>query len=102
MKTLGPVDVVISPVRSVLLALGFGFSYPILCGDINLDQLMGILKPSVLLPLLNDEIEQGGIMAGAVSIRGDLSAVQGRLKSAGLPTRVELTASFGKALAIAL
>ncbi len=58
----GGVDVVVSPVMSTLLGVpGVGLaSYPLVQGDINLAQLLRMLRPTLLLPLLNHEIAHEG------------------------------------------
>lgn len=71
-------------------------------GDLNLMKLMKMLKPKVLIPLLNTETKQEGPLALLLSERGDYKRVAEELKEAGLTTRVEFPAPSGEALAIAL
>ena len=70
----------------------------------NLLQLLQLLKPKVLLPLLNHEIDQEGPLASLLTERGNAqaSAVRQLLVSKGMDTRVEMAAPPGETLAIAL
>ncbi len=62
------------------------------------------MSPSqVLVPLLNADIDSTGpLYARAVFERGTVDSVRQQLKHAGLPTRLELPAPPGEALAVAL
>ncbi|MEW5304056.1 MAG: hypothetical protein WDW38_003450 [Sanguina aurantia] len=100
-RAISPVDVVISPVKSVIMQIG-PIPYPLVQGDLNLMKLMKMLKPKVLIPLLNTETKQEGPLALLLSERGDYQRVAQELQEAGLSTRVEFPAPSGEALAIAL
>lgn len=43
---MGPVDVVISPIKTASLGLG-SFTFPLTMGALNLQKLLKILKPKV-------------------------------------------------------
>ncbi|KAG2501068.1 hypothetical protein HYH03_000887 [Edaphochlamys debaryana] len=101
---LGPnarVDVVVAPVITTLLGVGPA-SYPLVQGDDNLLQLLRLLQPQVLLPLMNHDIDHSGPLTTIMWQRGDERAVRELLRSAGLKTRVEYAAPPGEALALAL
>lgn len=69
-------------------------------GDINLIKLLRLLKPNVLLPLNNHEIDWAGPLGDLVFNRGDsaVGAVQEQLKTAGLgATKVVLPPRPGQA-----
>ncbi len=63
---------------------------------------MQVLRPQVLLPLMNHEIDHAGPMAAMLWDRGSATGLEGQLRQAGLGTRVEYPAPPGEALAIAL
>ena len=95
------VDVVVSPARTVLLGIGSA-AYPLVMGDMNLLKLLHLLRPKVLVPLLNAEIDQKGPLASLIIERGDLAQLQVDLISAGLNTRVEFAAPPSESMAVAL
>ncbi|GFR40167.1 hypothetical protein Agub_g724 [Astrephomene gubernaculifera] len=97
----GGVDVVVSPVVSTLLGAGPA-SYELVQGASNLVSLLRLLRPKVLLPLLNHELDASGPLAALLRQRGDERAVQEVLRREGLATRVEYPAPPGEALALAL
>ncbi|WIA11643.1 hypothetical protein OEZ85_011746 [Tetradesmus obliquus] len=97
---VGPVDVVVSPVQSVLLA-----GYPLLKGDTDLLKLLKLLQPKVLVPLLNADLDQEGKLTTLMSVRGSSLAadVRQQLAAAGLSgTKLEYPAPPGESLALAL
>ncbi len=93
------VDVLVSPVKSVLVGTA-DFGYPAVLGDINLMKLVKLLNPTVLVPLMNSEIDQEGPLAGIVVERGSYKETKRLL--ADLPTRLEFPAPPGEAVAVAL
>jgi hypothetical protein len=98
----GAVDVVVTPVKSTLMNLGAG-AYPLVLGDINLQQLLRLLGPKVVVPLLNAEIDQEGLLSQLLIERGrGAEGLQAQLAAAGIRVRVDLPAPPGEALAIAL
>ncbi|KAG1669006.1 hypothetical protein FOA52_000599 [Chlamydomonas sp. UWO 241] len=99
---LGTVDVVVSPVQTTLFGPTPALGYPVVMGDINLMRLLKALRPKVLVPLLNHEIDQEGPLAPAVFNRGNVDSVRQQIKDCGLATRVELPAPPGESMAIAL
>uniref|UniRef100_A0A7R9VFK0 Metallo-beta-lactamase domain-containing protein n=1 Tax=Chlamydomonas euryale TaxID=1486919 RepID=A0A7R9VFK0_9CHLO len=100
---LGSVDVVVTPVESTILgSREAGVGYPVVMGDINLMRLLKQLRPKVLVPLLNAQIDAEGPLSPAVFQRGDVAAVRQQLADAGLSTRLEMPAPPGETLAIAL
>lgn len=101
LRNVGEVDVVISPVNSTLLNMGLG-SYPLTQGDINLSQLLRVLKPKVLVPLLNTDINTDGALTSLLSYRGQWEGLKEELEQQGILVRVDLPAVPGEALAIAL
>ncbi|KXZ43246.1 hypothetical protein GPECTOR_96g712 [Gonium pectorale] len=100
-QQLGAVDVVVSPVVTTLLGVGPA-SYELVQGDRNLVQLCRQLRPKVLLPLMNHEMEASGPLTSVVWQRGDPAVVSELLRREGLDTRVEFPAPPGEALALAL
>ncbi|KAF5834786.1 beta-lactamase superfamily domain-containing protein [Dunaliella salina] len=54
-SNVGQVDMVVSPISSSLVGVG-PVAMPLVMGDINLVKLLKILKPKVLVPLLNAEL----------------------------------------------
>ncbi|GAX85898.1 hypothetical protein CEUSTIGMA_g13314.t1 [Chlamydomonas eustigma] len=101
LKNLGKVDVVISPVKTTLLG-NASAGYPLVMGDVNIMKLISLLKPKVLVPLLNAEIDQEGPLSSIVVDRGDYQAVTKQITSAQPETRVEFPAPPGEAFAVAL
>ncbi|KAG2448894.1 hypothetical protein HYH02_006242 [Chlamydomonas schloesseri] len=105
---LGPeegVDVAVSPVVTTLLGLPGvrPASYPLVQGDQNLTALLRVLKPKVLLPLLNHDIDHRGPLTNIMWQTGEERAVADVLRQAGLSdVRVEYPAPPGEALALAL
>ncbi|EFJ52312.1 hypothetical protein VOLCADRAFT_86608 [Volvox carteri f. nagariensis] len=98
----GPVDVVVSPVVSTLLGVGPA-SYELVQGASNLVRLLRLLRPKVLLPLLNHDMEASGPLTAIMWQKGDDRAVTELLRREGLTdTRVEYPAPPGEALALAL
>jgi len=98
---VGQVDMVISPISSSLLGVG-PVAYPLVMGDINLVKLLKILKPKVLVPLLNAEIDHTGPLAALIQDRGGYDKLRADLQAAGLTTKVEFPAPPCEQLAIAL
>ncbi|GAX77995.1 hypothetical protein CEUSTIGMA_g5437.t1 [Chlamydomonas eustigma] len=101
LKNLGKVDVVISPVKTTLLG-NASAGYPLVMGDLNIMKLISLLRPKVLVPLLNAEIDQEGPLSSIVVDRGDYQAVTKQITSAQPETRVEFPAPPGEAFAVAL
>ena len=99
--TLCRVDVVVSPVKTTLLGVPVA-AYPLVLGDINLMKLLGLLRPKVLVPLLNAEIDQEGPLAGLIVERGTYDDVARQMKASKLDTRLEFPAPPGESLSIAL
>ncbi|KIY94634.1 hypothetical protein MNEG_13329, partial [Monoraphidium neglectum] len=65
--------------------------------------LLRLLKPSVLVPLLNAELDEEGGLTTLMSRKGDLSQLRDALASAGLgAVDVDMPAPPGEAFAIAL
>jgi hypothetical protein len=66
-------------------------------------QLLRLLRPSVLVPLLNADLDQEGGLTALMSTRGDLAALRDTLAAAGLSdVDVDMPAPPGEAFAIAL
>uniref|UniRef100_A0A061RPC4 Zn-dependent hydrolase of the beta-lactamase fold protein n=1 Tax=Tetraselmis sp. GSL018 TaxID=582737 RepID=A0A061RPC4_9CHLO len=78
-RRLSPVDVVISPVTTVELA-----GFPLVQGRDNIVELLRILRPSVLVPLLNGSFAAEGALSGRLETRGSLGELPGLLKANGL------------------
>ncbi|GLC34554.1 hypothetical protein PLESTB_001248800 [Pleodorina starrii] len=98
----GHVDAVVSPVVSTLLGVGPA-SYELVQGGSNLVSLLRLLRPKVLLPLLNHEMDASGPLTSIMWQRGDERTVAELLRREGLgDTRVEYPAPPGEALALAL
>eukprot|EP00197_Chlamydomonas_leiostraca_P013760 CAMPEP_0202865702 /NCGR_PEP_ID=MMETSP1391-20130828/6305_1 /ASSEMBLY_ACC=CAM_ASM_000867 /TAXON_ID=1034604 /ORGANISM="Chlamydomonas leiostraca, Strain SAG 11-49" /LENGTH=283 /DNA_ID=CAMNT_0049545569 /DNA_START=222 /DNA_END=1072 /DNA_ORIENTATION=+ len=99
---VGKVDVVISPIVTALLGVGAA-AYPLTQGDMNLLQLLKLLQPQVLVPLLNSEMEHEGPLRVLIQERGDYEGVRQQLVKAGLGSvRLEFPAPPGESMAIAL
>jgi hypothetical protein len=60
------VDVVVSPVQTTLFGPSPALGYPVVMGDMNLLRLLQALRPKVLVPLLNAEIDAEGPLAPAI------------------------------------
>jgi hypothetical protein len=101
LRQAGPVDVVVTPVMSTLMNLGAG-AYPLVLGDINLQRLLQQLRPKVVVPLLNAEIDQEGPLSQLLIERGSTQGLQAQLAAAGIAARVDFPAPPGESLAIAL
>lgn len=87
-----------SPVVDVLLG-----GYPLVKGDAELPRLLRLLKPAVLVPLLNAELDEEGGLTALMSRRGDVKSLKGALAAAGLGSvDVDMPAPPGEAFAIAL
>ncbi|GIL72036.1 hypothetical protein Vretimale_562 [Volvox reticuliferus] len=98
----GPVDVVVSPVVSTMLGVGPA-SYELVQGASNLVKLLRLLRPKVLLPLLNHDMDASGPLTSILWQKGDEHGVAELLRREGLTdTRVEYPAPPGEALALAL
>ena len=95
------VDVVVSPIKTTLLGVDAA-AYPLVMGDMNLLRLLGLLRPTVLVPLLNAEIDQEGPLSGLIVERGSYEQVKGQLVASGLGVRMEFPAPPGESLSIAL
>jgi len=79
--------------------------YPLLKGDTDLTTLLKLLKPKVLVPLLNADLDQEGQLTSMMSVRGSSAAEDLRqaLARAGLSgTKLEYPAPAGESLALAL
>jgi hypothetical protein len=80
-------------------------SYPLLKGDTDIAALLKLLRPKVLVPLLNAELDQEGSLTPIMSVRGssESGAVRQVLAAAGLSgVRLEMPAPPGESLALAL
>eukprot|EP00879_Flechtneria_rotunda_P013078 GHRR01013658.1.p1 GENE.GHRR01013658.1~~GHRR01013658.1.p1 ORF type:complete len:460 (+),score=87.93 GHRR01013658.1:29-1408(+) len=100
LQGLGPVDVVVSPVQGVLLG-----GYPLLKGDTNLISLLKLLRPKVLVPLLNADLDQEGQLASLMLVKGSSAAadIRQQLAASGLAdTKLEYPGPPGESLALAL
>lgn len=97
-RSVGRVDVVVSPVLDVLLG-----GYPLVKGEQELVKLLRLLRPAVLVPLLNAELDEEGSLVSLMSKRGDIQALRDTLAKAGLgDVDVDMPAPPGEAFAIAL
>lgn len=80
--------------------------YPLLKGDSDIVQLLKLLKPKVLIPLLNaGTLEESGQLTPIMSVKGSSAAavLRQRLAEAGLAgTKLEYPAPPGESLAVAL
>jgi hypothetical protein len=79
--------------------------YPLLKGDTDLTTLLKLLKPKVLVPLLNADLDQEGQLTSVMSVRGSSAAEDLRqaLAAAGLSaTKLEYPAPPGESMALAL
>lgn len=84
----------------------FTVRYPLLKGDADIVKLLKLLRPKVLVPLLNaDTLAESGSLTPLMSVRGSSAAavLRQRLAAAGLETtKLEFPAPPGEALALAL
>mmetsp|Transcript_6204 Transcript_6204/g.15978 ORF Transcript_6204/g.15978 Transcript_6204/m.15978 type:complete len:345 (+) Transcript_6204:138-1172(+) len=78
-RRIGTVDVVVSPVVSVDVA-----GFPLVKGYDGVAELARILRPSVIVPLLNGDIEQEGPLSQAVSSRGSVAELPELLRKRGV------------------
>lgn len=80
------------------------YRYPLLKGDTDLTALLKLLKPKVLVPLLNADLNQEGQLTPLMSVRGSSAAdaVRSQIAAAGLNVRLEYPAPPGESLALAL
>ncbi len=101
LRQAGAVDVVVTPVKSTLMNLGAG-AYPLVQGDMNLQQLLQLTKPKVVVPLMNAEIDQEGPLSQLLIERGETQGLEEQLRSAGMQVRVDFPAPAGESMAIAL
>ncbi|GLI64083.1 hypothetical protein VaNZ11_007252 [Volvox africanus] len=98
----GHVDVVVSPVVSEMLGVGPA-SYELVQGASNLVKLLRLLRPKVLLPLMNHEMDVSGPLTSIMWQKGNERGVAELLRREGLADiRVEYPAPPGEALALAL
>lgn len=66
-------------------------------------KLLRLMRPKVLLPLLNHDMDASGPLTSIMWQRGDAQAVAELLQREGLTdTRIEYPAPPGEALALAL
>lgn len=80
-------------------------SYPLLKGDTDLTKLLRLLRPKVLVPLLNADLDQEGLITPLMSVRGSSAAdaLRRQLAAAGLgDIRLEYPAPPGESLSLAL
>mmetsp|Transcript_40508 Transcript_40508/g.90039 ORF Transcript_40508/g.90039 Transcript_40508/m.90039 type:complete len:157 (+) Transcript_40508:648-1118(+) len=98
---VGKVDVVVSPITTTLVGVS-PVGYPVVLGDTNLQALLKLLQPKVLVPLMNADINQEGPLSSIVQERGSVDQARQQLRQLGLDTRMEMPAPPGEALAIAL
>jgi len=78
-RALGPVDLVVSPVTSVDLA-----GFPLVKGYDNILELLRTLKPSVVVPLLNNSFDSDGLLVSTISSKGALDDLPARLEGNGI------------------
>lgn len=78
--------------------------YPLLRGDSDLVQLLKLLQPKVLVPLLNADLVESGQLKALMSVKGSSAAavLRQRLTAAGVQAKLEYPAPPGESLAIAL
>lgn len=69
-------------------------------GDKGIVPLLRLLRPSVLVPLLNDSIGQEGPLSAAIAIQGDLPGLPDKLARAGVRVLVAEPAEPGKVTTI--
>jgi hypothetical protein len=86
-REVAPVDVMITPVTSQ----GVGYwllQIPLVAGYTQLEPLMRILRPTVLVPLMNAEFTYGGLFSPIVAKLGTLEGLPGRMKRAGFDVQI--------------
>ncbi|CAG9463492.1 unnamed protein product [Pedinophyceae sp. YPF-701] len=93
--TVGKVDVVVSPVRTVSLG-----SYPLVKG-LEYMPLVKALKPQVLVGMNNAETTQVGLLSQGIKTEGTLEQVPGALQAEGIETKF-VTVKTGQPEEIAL
>ncbi|NEP17314.1 MAG: MBL fold metallo-hydrolase [Leptolyngbya sp. SIO4C1] len=86
LETLGPVDVVITPIVSLGLP-GIG---PLIRGGEGAFELAKLVKPQLILPTAEGgNITYKGLVSSVLTGSGGVEQLRSQLKSAGLDTRVE-------------
>ena len=91
----------VSPVKTTLLGVSDA-AYPLVMGDMNLMKLLGLLRPKVLVPLLNAEIDQEGPLSGLILERGSYEDAKAKMAASRIDARFEFPAPPGESLSIAL
>ncbi|MEO1636020.1 MAG: MBL fold metallo-hydrolase [Cyanobacteria bacterium J06631_9] len=85
LKTLGTVDVVITPMADITL-MGIA---PVVRGKDIAPQLADLLNPQVMLPTAEaGKVEYSGIISSALKTAGGVEAVRSRLKAKNSNTRI--------------
>lgn len=75
----GDVDIVVTPVVNQEL-----IAYPLVCGDDNAVRLLQQIKPSVVVPFMNAEMQASGPLSWLIKQKGSLPDFERKLRSAGL------------------
>ncbi len=85
LKTVGSVDVVITPMAEITL-LGVA---PVVTGRAAAPQLAQLLRPQVMLPTAEaGQVQYSGIISGALKVTGGADSVRSQLAKQGLKTEV--------------
>eukprot|EP00193_Tetraselmis_chui_P002009 CAMPEP_0177759372 /NCGR_PEP_ID=MMETSP0491_2-20121128/4699_1 /TAXON_ID=63592 /ORGANISM="Tetraselmis chuii, Strain PLY429" /LENGTH=337 /DNA_ID=CAMNT_0019275201 /DNA_START=280 /DNA_END=1293 /DNA_ORIENTATION=+ len=78
-RKIGTVDVVVSPAVSVDVG-----SFPLVKGYDGIVELARVLRPATIIPLLNADIEQEGVLAQVVTSRGTVQELPTLLRKNGM------------------
>eukprot|EP00208_Stichococcus_sp_RCC1054_P003332 CAMPEP_0206140588 /NCGR_PEP_ID=MMETSP1473-20131121/9954_1 /ASSEMBLY_ACC=CAM_ASM_001109 /TAXON_ID=1461547 /ORGANISM="Stichococcus sp, Strain RCC1054" /LENGTH=298 /DNA_ID=CAMNT_0053534787 /DNA_START=250 /DNA_END=1146 /DNA_ORIENTATION=+ len=81
--TAGEVDVVITPVVTQQLGTQ-SVGYPLVCGDANSVGLVKALRPKLVIPFSNAEIQASGPLSFLISQKGSIDGFKKKLAEAGL------------------
>lgn len=96
--SVGPVDVVVSPPTSQVLA----GVYPLVKGSTDNVRLLQLLTPSVMVALFNAEFDASGPLDAIIVEQGGMEELQAQTTSQGLSTRIVRPAKAGQPLAVTI
>jgi len=99
LREVAPVDVVISPTTSTYAA-----GFPLVEGLEGVPSVVRLLRPQVVVPLINNTVRVEGVLGAAISAAGtnDPAAVEAWLAQQGVTVSVAGPQAIGQSLPITL
>lgn len=78
------VDIVITPVVNQQLGTT-SIGYPLVCGHDNWKELVQLLRPRLVIPFSNAEMQASGPLSFVIKQKGSIEEFEEQLKNAGVP-----------------